>query len=254
MAAGMALTGKKVYTYSIANFPTLRCLEQIRNDVLYHNTDVKIVSVGAGLGYGSLGMSHHGTEDLGVMRCLPNLIVFSPCDPYEAKRVAELTLQTEKPCYVRLGKGKEDAIHEGEVNFEIGKSINIIKGDKVAIFVTGPLGGEALKATKELNRCGISTSLYSFPTIKPIDEECIIKCANEYELILTVEENNIIGGLASAVSEILSMNKYKAVLRKIGLNDIYISEVGNQQYLRERFGLDSESITQTVIEYFEGVK
>ncbi len=248
MAAGMALEGKKVYTYSIANFPSLRCLEQIRNDILYHDANVKIISVGAGFGYGSMGMSHHGTDDMGVMRCLPNIIIFSPSDKNEAIRVAELSVMTKKPAYIRLGKGGEEDIHE-YLEFNIGESINVVKGNKVAIFTTGPIASEALEATNILNEMSISTALYTFPTVKPIDEEIIKKCGNDFDLIVTVEEHNIIGGLCSAVAEVLAMQKNKAVLRKIGLNDTYISEVGSQKYLRERHNLCSKDIVNTVLDY-----
>ena len=249
IAAGLALNGDIVFTYSIGNFPSLRCLEQIRNDILYHNANVNIVSVGTGLGYGSLGMSHHGTEDMGVMRCLPNIVIFSPSDKNEAKRVVQLATKTTNPSYIRLGKGGEVDVHDSYIEFEIGDSIKVIEGNTVAIFTTGPIAGEAKEATEKLNELGISTALYTFPTVKPIDEKTIKDCGEKYDLIVTVEEHNIIGGLGSAVAEILSEQKNKAILKKVGLKDVYVSKVGNQKYLREIYNLDSKSIIDTVLSY-----
>lgn len=241
MAAGMALMGKKVYLYSIANFPSLRCIEQIRNDILYHNADVKIISVGTGLGYGSLGMSHHGTDDLGIMRSLPNLIIFSPGDPTEAKRVCELCHETPNPAYIRLGKGKEAIIHDKELKFKIGEGIKVLDGKDICILATGPICNEAYLAAKELK-----AAFYTFPTVKPIDEKLIKKCSKDYKLIVTVEEGCVMGGFAGAVSEVLTTEKNSAIQLKIGLDDTYVGEVGNQDYLRELYGLDSKSIVKKI--------
>ncbi|MEG0618346.1 MAG: transketolase C-terminal domain-containing protein [Bacilli bacterium] len=247
ISAGMALAGKKPYIYSINNFASLRCIEQIRNDILYHNANVKIITVGAGFGYGALGMSHHGTEDLSIMRCLPNLIVFSPGDKYEAKRVAELAYRINKPCYVRLGKGGEKNIHSKNLNFKIGQAIKIVEGDEIAVLSTGPIGGIAFDSVKSLIKKGKSVSFYTFPTIKPIDAKCIKEIAERHELIVSIEENNIVGGLGSAVAEIIAEDHYKSRLLRIGINDEYVCKVGSQDYLRKTYKIDEQGIIKTIL-------
>ena len=245
VAAGMALEGKKVFTYSIANFPTLRCLEQIRNDAAYHNANVKVVSIGAGFAYGGAGMSHHATEDLAIMRALPNVTVFSPGDPLETIEVTKAAANLEGTCYIRLGKGGEETIHTKIENFKIGKAINILKGNEICIFATGAILSEANKAALNLNSKGISTSLYSFPTIKPIDTEIIIKCAKNHKCIITLEEHNVVGGFGSSIAEVLAeIPEHHAFLRRIGLRDTYSSVVGSQNYLRQYYGICSEKIEE----------
>ena len=250
MAAGMALEGKTVFTYSIGNFPTLRCIEQIRNDCAYHDANVKIVCVGGGFVYGSLGMSHHATEDIAMMRSLPNVIVTAPGDLIEATEVTKAIAKHNGTCYLRLGRGGEKQIHEKIDNFELGKAIEIVsvKNPKVAIFSTGGILEDACEAAEELNNKGITTCQYSFPTVKPIDKDVILECANECELIVTVEEHNVIGGFGSAVSEVLAENKTKAIQKKIGLNDIYSCIVGSQKYLRHEYNMDKEAIVRAVEE------
>lgn len=253
VAAGMALEGKKVFTYSIANFTTLRCLEQIRNDAAYHNANVNIVSVGGGFSYGALGMSHHATEDLAILRALPNVTVFAPGDPIETMAVTKAATDINGTCYIRLGKGKEPNIHTKIIDdFQVGKALKITDGNQICIFSTGAILSEAFKAANNLNERGISTALYSFPTVKPIDKEIIIECAQKYKCIITIEEHNIIGGFGSSVAEVISEIKGEhAYLKKIGLNDTYSSVVGSQQYLRKYYGICSETIEKIADELIE---
>ena len=250
IAAGLALSGKKVFTYSIGNFPTLRCLEQIRNDCAYHNANVKIVCVGGGFVYGSLGMSHHATEDLAIMRALPSVVVMAPGDLTEASVCTRAIYEHQGTCYLRLGRGGEKKIHESIVDFRIGKAIQIKEGSRVVVFSTGGIFDEALGAVELLNDKGIYPALYTFPTVKPIDKELIRGCAKEYDLIVTVEEHNIIGGFGSAVAEVLSeMSGNRAVQIKIGLNDTYSCIVGTQKYLRNEYGMSAEKITERIWKY-----
>lgn len=247
-AAGMALEGKTVFTYSIGNFPTLRAIEQIRNDCAYHNANVKIVCVGGGFVYGSLGMSHHATEDLAIMRALPDVTVLAPGDLVEAEYATRAIYEHQGTCYLRLGRGGEKRIHDKIDNFQIGKAIKIKDGKNVAIFSTGAIFDEALEASEMLNKNGIKPAIYSFPTVKPIDRETIEECAKYYDYIVTVEEHNIIGGFGSAVSEILAeLDGNKARVLKIGLNDIYSSIVGTQKYLRDVYGMSARRIADKVI-------
>lgn len=247
VAAGMALSGKVVFTYSIGNFPTLRCFEQVRNDCAYHNANVKIVCVGGGFVYGSLGMSHHATEDIAVMRSLPNVSVFAPGDLVEAEEVTKAIVDYPGTCYLRLGRGGEKKIHDHIENFQVGKAIKVKDGKDIAIFSTGAIFDEVLGAYNELKRKGIHPIVYTFPTVKPIDREVIEKCAKHCKLIVTCEEHNIVGGFGSAVAEVLSeTNGAKARLLKIGLNDIYAQIVGNQAYLRNQYGIDSLGIVEKI--------
>lgn len=251
VAAGMALEGKIVFTYSIGNFPTLRCLEQIRNDCAYHDANVKIVCVGGGFVYGSLGMSHHATEDIAILRALPNVVVCAPGDLIEATEVTKAIAKHQGTCYLRLGRGGEKQIHDKLDNFQLGKAIEIkeLKGNtKVAVFSTGGILEDACEAVEELNNKGISTCQYSFPTVKPIDKDAILKCADTCDLIVTVEEHNVVGGFGSAVSEVMAENKTKAILHRIGLNDIYSCIVGSQNYLRHEYNMDKEAIVKSVEE------
>ena len=247
LAAGMALEGKTVFTYSIGNFPTLRCLEQIRNDCAYHKANVKIVCVGGGFVYGSLGMSHHATEDIAILRALPNVVVLAPGDLTEAEAATKAIAKYNGTCYLRLGRGGEKRIHEKLDNFEIGKAIKVKDGTKVAIFSTGAIFEEIQGATELLEKEGIDPAVFTFPTIKPLDKDVILSCAKDFELIVTVEEQNIVGGFGSAVAEVLAENPQKAKLLRIGLNDTYSSIVGSQNYLRSQFGIDAKGIAEKII-------
>jgi transketolase len=251
LATGMALEGKTVFTYSIGNFPTLRCLEQIRNDAAYHNANVKIVAVGGGFSYGPLGMSHHATEDIAILRALPDVMVMAPGDIVETEAAVRAIYEWQGTCYLRLGRGGGKQIHKKPINFQVGKAIQLIAGDKVAIFSTGEILDQANLATIELNDRGISTSLYSFPTVKPIDSETIKQCAEEVDLIVTVEEHNVFGGFGSAVSEVIaSMNGNRAKQIFVSLEDTYSSIVGDQDYLRDIYGISSKKIVQKILENY----
>lgn len=247
-AAGMALCGKTVFTYSIGNFPTLRCIEQIRNDCAYHNANVKIVCVGGGFTYGSLGMSHHATEDIAVMRAMPDVTVFAPGDAAEAAACTKAMYETPGTCYLRLGRGGEPKIHENAVDFTVGKAIEIRQGKRVALFSTGAVYEEVAGAAKMLENAGITPAVYTFPSVKPIDKALIKKCASEFELIATVEEHNIVGGFGSAVAEVMATVPCKARLALIGLEDKYSSTVGSQKYLREIYGMSAEKIFERISE------
>ncbi len=247
VAAGMALEGKTVFTYSIGNFPTLRCLEQIRNDCAYHNADVKIICVGGGFVYGSLGMSHHATEDIAVMRSLPNVTVLCPGDLVEAEAVTRAIAKYPGTCYVRLGRGGEKRIHDTLDNFEIGKSICVKQGKGVAIFSTGAIFEEIEEAVAVLEKSGITPTVYTFPTVKPIDAEVIRKVSETHELIVTCEEHNLSGGFGSAVAEVLAELPSHARLVRIGMNDEYSTLVGDQKYLREQYGMSGKKIAQRII-------
>jgi transketolase len=253
MAAGMALEGKVVFTYSIGNFPTLRCLEQIRNDCAYHHANVKIVCVGGGFVYGALGMSHQATEDIAVLRALPDVVVMAPGDLVEAIECTKALVDYEGTAYLRLGRGGEKRIHDKIDNFEIGKAIKVKDGKKVVLFSTGAIFEEVEKAYDILVEKGYEPAVYTFPTIKPLDVELIQKCSKDFDLIVSCEEHNIVGGFGSAVAEVMAeMKDKKAYLIRAGINDEYGSIVGNQKYLREQYGIAADSIVEKIEKEIDG--
>ena len=248
VAAGMALTGKNVFTYSIGNFPTLRCIEQIRNDCAYHCANVKVVCIGGGFVYGSLGMSHQATEDLAILRVLPDMVVLAPADLVEAEECTKALALYNGTAYLRLGRGGEKRIHDHIDNFQIGKAIKVHDGEKVAIFSTGAIFEEVCRAEEVLNEQGIKPAVYTFPTVKPIDEDVILECSKKFRLIATCEEHNYIGGFGGAVAEVMAENPGHAKLLRIGLHDKYSVRVGNQMYLRQQYGLNGDSIAKQIFE------
>lgn len=250
-AAGMALEGMTVFTYSIGNFPTIRCLEQIRNDCAYHHANVKIVCVGGGFVYGSLGMSHHATEDIAIMRALPDVTVVCPGDPLEAEQATMAIAEYPGTCYLRLGRGGEKRVHQTIQNFKLGKAIKICDcpdyEKKIAIFSTGAILDAVTEAVVLLQNNKIGVEQYSFPTVKPIDKDVVIDCANRYQYVVTVEEHNTVGGLGSAVAEIMAEHSLNAKLIRIGINDEYCTIVGSQQYLREKYGISAKQIAARIM-------
>lgn len=248
VAAGLAMCGEIVFTYSIANFPIMRCLEQIRNDVCYHNANVKIVSIGGGLTYGSLGFTHHGIEDLAIMRALPNMTVIAPGDPVETQLATKAIVDRPGPCYLRLGKAGEAIVHQTPPAFQIGKAIVVRKGTDVALITTGGMLKSVVQAADQLALHGISTRVLSVHTLKPLDTNMIQATAREVQILVTVEEHRAIGGLGSAVADILEkMGLLHKPLLRLSLPEDSLGESGSQDYLRERYGLSSEAIVKRVL-------
>ena len=247
-AAGMALAGKTVFTYSIGNFPTLRCLEQIRNDCAYHSANVKIVCIGGGFVYGALGMSHQATEDIAVMRALPGVAVLCPGDPVEAEAATKAIAAWPGTCYLRLGRGGEMRIHDRIEDFQIGKAIQLHDGQRVAIFSTGAIVEEVAGAETILAEHGIHPAVYTFPTVKPIDRDVIARCAADFDLVVTVEEHTLAGGFGSAVAEVMAELPVHGRLLRVGIHDTYCALVGDQKYLRSQFGLDAAGIAAQILE------
>jgi transketolase len=248
IAAGMAMTGKTVITYSIANFPTIRPYEQIRNDVCYHNADVKIVAVGGGFCYGALGPTHFATEDLAVMRVLPNITVLAPGDPWEASAATEAMIKHKGPVYLRLGRAGEPFVHKGEVDFKIGKAIKIKEGQDVTIFAIGGMVYNSLMASEILEKNGISVRLISMGSLKPLDEECIINSAKNTRAIITVEEHSVIGGLGSAVSEVLCEAGINVPFKRLGIPSEFPERVGDQEWFLAKYKLTDEGIANSILE------
>jgi transketolase len=244
IAAGLALTGKTVFTYSIANFPIMRCLEQIRNDVCYHNLNVKIVAVGGGLAYGSHGYTHHAVEDLAVMSALPNLIVAAPADPIEARAITELFAATPGPGYLRLGKAGEPVLHAAGTQVELGKAIQVADGNDLTIISIGGMLGTVLESNEVLRARGISARVLSMPFLVPLDSAAILGAAQETGAILTVEEHGP-GGLGTAVAEVLATSGRGVRFRALRLSKKPIKISGSQSELRGACGLSVEGIANT---------
>jgi transketolase len=247
VAVGLALSGRIVFTYSIGNFPTLRCLEQIRNDVCYHAANVKIVTVGGGLAYGSLGASHHATEDVAMLRALPNMTVVAPGDPVEA-RLATLAIgRMPGPCYLRLGRAGESVVHGEPVSFEIGKAITIGAGSDVAVVVSGSMLDTAVRVARRLANDGVRVRVLSMHTIKPLDAEAVLQAARETRAIVSLEEHSVIGGLGSAVAEVLAEAGLPTLrFKRLGLAPRFVTCAGGQQYLRETLGLSEQAIHASI--------
>jgi transketolase len=246
IAAGLAMSGKVVFTYSIANFPTLRCFEQIRNDVCYHNADVKIVSVGGGLGYGALGITHHATEDIAVMRALPRMTVVAPGDPVEAELATRALVDRPGPAYLRLGKSGEPLVHKPGVHFKLGEAIRVREGGEITLIAAGTMLLNTVQAGERLSKHGIEARILSMHTIKPLDTEAILAAARETAAIFTVEEHSIVGGLGSAVAETLAESGLQVNFKRLGLPPEFTTVVGSQEYLKNIYLLSTGGITNSV--------
>ncbi|HEV2522841.1 MAG TPA: transketolase C-terminal domain-containing protein [Candidatus Acidoferrales bacterium] len=247
MAAGMALSGKIALTYSIANFPTMRCLEQVRNDVCYHNANVKIVSVGGGFTYGAMGATHHALEDIAVMRAMPGLTVVAPGDPVEARAATRAVIAYRGPCYLRLGKAGEPVVHQSPIDFELGKAIRMREGKDATLISTGGILLNVVRAAERLAKEGIETRLLSMHTVKPLDTEAVLAAARETGAIFTIEEHSVLGGLGSAVAEVLAESEgIKVPFKRIGVPSGFSPHIGSQEYMQERHGLTDDAITRSV--------
>lgn len=249
VACGIAMEGNIAITYSIANFPTLRCLEQIRNDVCYHNANVKIVIIGGGVSYGALGMSHHSTEDIAIMRALPNMIVEVPCDNAEAIAATHAMIDYNGPFYYRCGYKGEKDIHTGPIDFKLGKAITVSEGKDLTLMFAGPIGCEVVQAAEMLKKEGVNCRVVSMHTIKPIDKEMIIDSAKNTGGIVTIEEHNLMGGLGSAVSEVLcDENIMPKKFKRLAFPDVNVAKIGGQKWIRDQYGLQAKGIADSVRE------
>jgi transketolase len=253
VAAGMASLGKRPIAYSLGNFPTIRCLEQIRNDLCYHDLDVTVVSVGAGLAYGTLGYTHHTVEDIALMRALPNMKVYSPADALECRAVVELLPTTPGPKYIRLGKNKEPRIHETQPDLSTGAPVLVRDGSDVTLIAVGPIVTQAIEAADALSERGISVRLLTCPVIKPLNISAIRDAAAGTVGIVTLEEHTLMGGFGSAVLEALAVNSWRIPVLPLALNDAAAATVGSQEYLREHNGLATDSVITRIADFTASV-
>ena len=237
IASGLAASGKIVYVYDIIPFVTMRCFEQVRLDLAYNQTNVKLVGIGAGLTYGSLGTSHHAIEDIAIMRAIPNMTVLCPGDPIETRELICRSYETFGPMYIRLGKNGEPKIHPDGTRIEIGKAIDVTDGKDFALITTSNTLEIGKKWVDEWKEENIDVNLISMPSIKPFDHERIHELLSKDLPIITFEEHNIIGGLGSSVAEIIAESDKSVKFKRIGIPDTFSHYVGQHEYQRKMFGL-----------------
>lgn len=243
IAAGLALSDKCVFCYSIVPFVTMRCFEQVRIDLCYQKLPVKLIGVGQGVTYGTAGATHHAIEDIAVMRALPNMTVICPGDPLETEKAVTESLKLEGPCYIRLGKSGEPSAHDpARLDFIIGRGIRIKRGESIALISAGNMLSVARDVWGRLSEEGFNPELVSMHTVKPLDRDLIGDLSRRCRIIATLEEHNIIGGLGSAVGDVILEEELPVKLLKFGIPDIFAAEVGDQNHLRELFGISPEQV------------
>lgn len=237
MAAGLALSGKKVYVYSIIPFVTMRCFEQIRVDVAYMNTNVKLIGVGAGFEYGTAGYTHQGVEDLSVMRCLPNMIVCGPGDNHEMEEITKQSTAINKPMYIRIGRHNRGILnHNNQIT--IGKASILETGEDIALISTSNMLPSVFDYAEKLKKRGRKPYIISMHTVKPLDKEVIINLIDKGIEINTFEEHTVIGGLGSAVAEVIAESGKSVKFKRYGIPDVFSHYIGNQYYIKDQFGLN----------------
>lgn len=248
IAAGLSMTGRIAVTYSIGNFPILRCLEQVRNDACYHRLDVKIVSVGGGLAYGPLGYTHHCVEDLAILRALPGMTVFAPGDPVEVALCTRAMIERKGPCYLRLGKAGEPVLHAQAPSLDIGSPLKLRTGKDILLLSTGGSLALASGVSDLLSQHGVQAAVWSCPTVKPLAEAPLTQAAKTYSAIFTVEEHRAAGGFGSAVAEILcDAGCVPPVFGRFALGDDGFEEVGSQSHLCAKAGLEPAAMAQRIL-------
>jgi transketolase len=247
LAAGLALEGHIVFTYSLGSFPTIRCLEQIRNDVCYHEANVKIVTVGGGMAYGAVGPSHHATEDLAILRSLPNMTVVSPGDHWEVAHATRALIDHPGPAYLRLDKSAAPPSHQPGERFRLGQARMIRDGADLTLVATGGILEEAVRAADLLEGSGVFCRVLSIHTVKPLDTEALSAAARETGGMVVIEEHTVDGGLGGAIAEaLMEAGVSPGFFVRMGLRNTFSSVVGSQQYLRKVYSLDAEAIARTV--------
>ncbi len=248
VAGGLALGGLRPFAYSIVPFATLRCLEQIRNDICYQGVAVTVVGVGGGYSYGADGATHHSLEDIAIMRCLPNMTVVCPGDPVEAELATLAAGMHAGPLYLRLGRAGDPMVHASAPPFSIGRAIVVREGRDCALVATGCILPVAVAAAARLASEGIGCRVVSMHTVKPLDEALLHRCAVECAAVFTIEEHGLTGGLGSAVAEWLAASGLRCRLRCYGSGDEFAHRCGSQEYFRRMQGITAEQIAGRVRE------
>lgn len=248
IAAGLAMEGYIPYVNTIATFITRRCYEQIAVDLCLHNLPVRLIANGGGLVYAPLGPTHLATEDIAIMRVLPNMTVVAPSDAEEMRRFMETTLNWKQPIYIRLGKGGDPVVTREEDGFAIGRAVLLRDPGQVLMVATGIMTGRALEAADLLAADGVACGVLHMPTVKPLDGKAILKSAENAELLVTIEEHTLIGGLGSAITDLYATRQTRPAggILRLGLPDAFPSEYGSQDGMLETFGLQPPGIAEAV--------
>ena len=249
VAAGLALGGKKVFAYGIAPFITMRCYEQIKVDLCCMNLPVTIVSVGAGYTYGSDGPTHHAIHDIAIMRSLPEMTILNPSDAAMTAVCAEISYKNNSPCYVRIERGKLPQIYDNHGN-DFSEGLKCLKsGADITIIATGEMVHRAFKVAERLAQYSIDAGVIDFYRIKPVNENLLIKFLNHSKKVTTIEENSIIGGIGTIVSEVLSDNNKQIPLKRLAVNDYHCYKYGDREWLNALAGLDEDSIVKKILDW-----
>ncbi|QDW73674.1 transketolase [Lachnospiraceae bacterium KGMB03038] len=251
VASGMAIGGLIPFVYTSGAFLAYRAFEFIRDDVCFQNLNVKIVGMGSGLAWSTLGPSHHTTEDISALRALPNLTIFSPASPKEVEKAVAAAYALEGPVYIRLGMSKEKEIYTDDISFIPGDSIDLFSGTDYAVCATGSIIEEAVEAVGRLQDEGKSVKLINIHTLKPLNKENLVLKLKNVKKIATIEEHNIIGGLGGILAEIISEENLQIPLIRLGLNDCFASGFGTQRNVRAENNLDSGSIYRILKKEFQ---
>lgn len=246
VAAGIATTGKTVFASSFAMFAAGRAFEQIRNGIGYPHLNVKIGATHAGLSVGEDGATHQCNEDIGLMTTIPGMVVLSPCDAAQTRAAVQAAIEHDGPVYLRLGRLAVEGIYDNDIKLEIGKGNTIKDGTDVAIIATGLMVQISMKAAEMLTEKGISARVIDMVSLKPIDEDLIVKAAKETGCIVTAEEHNIFGGLGSLVASVTA-KKFPVPIRMVGVEDSF-GKSGTVPAVLEKYGLTAENIVAKVLE------
>lgn len=247
IAAGLAASGKKPYIASPACFLSMRSIEQVKVDVAYSKTNVKLIGISGGLSYGALGMSHHSLQDIAVMRAIPGINIILPADKHETKKMIEALAENTEPTYIRIGRNPvADVYSSDEYGFEIGKAVTMTEGTDITIIAAGETVKIAMDAADMLKKKGVSCRVLNMHTIKPLDEAEIIKAAKETGCIITVEEHSIYGGLGAAVSEVVTQN-CPVPMKIVGVPD-EPAIPGKSEEVFKHYGLTADNISSIALE------
>lgn len=247
-ASGLAACGKIPFVYTTSAFLAYRSYEFIRDDICLQNRNVKLIGMGCGLSWSTLGSTHHTTEDISALKAIPNLTILSPASPKEVENSLEAAYKMKGPVYMRMGMSNEKEIYNEDYNFEIGKNIVIKEGKSATVFVTGSIISELLEAQEILKENKIDLKIINIHTIKPLDINNIIEeCKRQYNII-SLEEHNVIGGIGSSIADVIAENNINAKLLKIGLEDSFAEGYGTYHEVKKINKLDSESIAKIIKE------
>jgi transketolase len=246
VASGMAAAGLLPVLSTFAAFAALRAAEFVRTDICYQRRNVKIIATHSGTSFGQAGTTHHCTEDLSVMRAMPYMTVISPADMFETARATAAAVEMDGPVYIRIGRSFEPPVHKNmDIDFQIGKAIKLHEGTDVSVIATGRCVAGAIEAAEIAKQSGISVKVFDMHTIKPIDEAAILEAVMDTRRIITVEDHNVLGGLGSAVADVIAASGKGCVLRKIGLQDCF-SMVGYPDDLLHIYKMDADGVMETI--------